>query len=958
MKPTKLLSKLGFSFLAIFIFISFAMLTAQNKVSIKERVEIAPKTSITISKALGISRTHTLEIEASWDADVSARLLVNSPDPIYSTGSPLKQRFDGITPGNYYIDFQLCVAQITDSIGSTLVHLIVLVDGAERINARSRFYGGSDEIYQAWVNEVDIWFSTDYYFTLNTRSMGYEGMRFLWFKPLYCCGNEEFSPSSDILTMTISKGTEYASFYDKVTKSRLGTSCSRTMYDLFNVVIATDGILPPPDGASVIVEVTGWKEPHIDSMRINPNSIILTPQPNQISIYGESEISIRPYPSWVRMAKIYIDQGASYGTLCQSTYDENYNTINIYGDTLNDIYIGSEIKFLANEQEPNSPVEVHITAKRTSYTGASVNQFPVDFPITGKDTISGSTTITVEPCKLVVTVTPAVVHQGDTAHIDVKQKLADGTLADVGPDNWITFEIYNTEFGDTLSTMDLSWQDTWIQTYDEPRALFMATQNSSSPDSFKVIILVSANEGTGVGKVLVKKEEGCIRATFATSPLSVGDTTTLQFIYAETNQPVPANKLLDVFIMYADGTNGWLLSSRGDTNVVLNGITQPVKYIAPGSIQEDSLVVNIKAVASAPGSSNGSSGSAQSAAQKRAITKIEGNTAVKSIKGPKGSIIKPQALSLATLKALQEQSCEIKAGTVTKPELKILAHAPWTLWPYLPAEDKGGASRGANLPGYNPKRTFKIQVLDGDKNPLSYKEVKIATTFISQSGGHQHTNGTIELPPGLKQGWFYGQGQWKINPLILTTDAHGVADVELFIASEFSGQYLVTASLVSDASIKDTVNLQVKVPGLMNSKNYATSELLWTFEQKDKEIGANHTSPYWLRPEVCDSLFVAAVKWNDWCTKKGYTGNAILSFNDMSLEWGGAFEYFGKWVAENHHSRHRVGCSVDINGSENFRNNNNSLTRLGRDLDKIMIKQGGHYCSTEPTVHYGFKGQN
>jgi len=43
----------------------------------------------------------------------------------------------------------------------------------------------------------------------------------------------------------------------------------------------------------------------------------------------------------------------------------------------------------------------------------------------------------------------------------------------------------------------------------------------------------------------------------------------------------------------------------------------------------------------------------------------------------------------------------------------------------------------------------------------------------------------------------------------------------------------------------------------------------------------------------------------------------------MSLEWGGAFEYSGDWfgnlVVENHHSRHRVGYSVDINGSTTFR---------------------------------------
>ncbi|MBN1396442.1 MAG: hypothetical protein JXA06_00245 [Bacteroidetes bacterium] len=85
------------------------------------------------------------------------------------------------------------------------------------------------------------------------------------------------------------------------------------------------------------------------------------------------------------------------------------------------------------------------------------------------------------------------------------------------------------------------------------------------------------------------------------SPLPVGDTTTLSFIYTETGNPVPADKKLDISVLGgSDGENGYL-TAGGITDISFGGVTQPIQYIAPLSITGDSLVVPIRASLSVGG---------------------------------------------------------------------------------------------------------------------------------------------------------------------------------------------------------------------------------------------------------------------------------------------------------------------------------------------------------------------
>jgi hypothetical protein len=218
-------------------------------------------------------------------------------------------------------------------------------------------------------------------------------------------------------------------------------------------------------------------------------------------MYGSSGISIRPYPAWGRKAMVYIDRGASYGTLLRSYYDDNDKEIYVYGDTLYDVSIGDGAGFLANEQEPDSAVEVHITAKRTYYDGGSVNEHPIDFPITGKDTISGSTTITIEPNKLhhfkvaivpdtAATADTVAFTEGATLYIQAQDK--DSVDIEYDGNTLLKFllatnEEYGTFInanGDTLKTTPVQLTDVLYSDAQAGRIKFAAVKKN--PDSLVI----------------------------------------------------------------------------------------------------------------------------------------------------------------------------------------------------------------------------------------------------------------------------------------------------------------------------------------------------------------------------------------------------------------------------------------------------------------------------------------
>jgi hypothetical protein len=339
-------------------------------------------------------------------------------------------------------------------------------------------------------------------------------------------------------------------------------------------------------------------------------------------------------------------------------------------------------------------------------------------------------------------------------------------------------------------------------------------------------------------------------------------------------------------------------------------------------------------------------------AYKTAINSSEKQTALASMK------------HLAML-ATEATECKTTADVtiVNKPKLIIIDHSPWTLWPYLPPQvtkNRGVESRGADLPGYNPKRPFRVQLQDPSGNPIANRNIKLKITFTLQSGGHQHScsNANVELPL-YEQGVFTNKGKILNNPVVITTDNNGFAPVDSFRASQFSGQYLITASLASDTTVYDTVHIRVMIPGLGNFTEHAAYEHDWTFSQSDPCYEINHQSPNWFNANATDSLTCVAFAWNDWCNQNGFEEYAILSLNDMSLEWGGAFDFPGLWNFNDYHSFHRVGCSVDINGTDWYFKDEKKiiLSYLGEQLKLIMDYFGGKPYPERMSIHYGFIGQ-
>lgn len=99
----------------------------------------------------------------------------------------------------------------------------------------------------------------------------------------------------------------------------------------------------------------------------------------------------------------------------------------------------------------------------------------------------------------------------------------------------------------------------------------------------------------------------------------------------------------------------------------------------------------------------------------------------------------------------------------------------------------------------------------------------------------------------------------QIPAIRLTTDQDGMAVVDKYVASQISGTYLITAYLVSDPSVKDTVNLNVQVPALVNFRDLIflpRGEEPYTLAQATQAAVNNHPDNDYCTPAMGDSLFL------------------------------------------------------------------------------------------------------
>ena len=294
--------------------------------------------------------------------------------------------------------------------------------------------------------------------------------------------------------------------------------------------------------------------------------------------------------------------------------------------------------------------------------------------------------------------------------------------------------------------------------------------------------------------------------------------------------------------------------------------------------------------------------------------------------------------------------------------LRIVDHAPHEIWPLVPPTRRG-TSRGADRSGYNPKRSFIIEVKDGTGQAVIGDTVKIKSQFIATTGGHAHNNPL--LPDSLK-GKFYAQGD-SGNPVTLTTDSTGRAVVDSFIASQISGSYLVTAFLAADTTTRDTVQLAVRLPNLIDFAEIQSN--FWTITGNTNPPGncpgvttVQHPSSHFATQKMSDSLQLGLLKFYVWSgSSKGGGQYIVLGINDMSLQSGGIFDICGDWNTVSRHTFHRVGLSVDIDNSglkefpDPVNQPNGVLTRRGRNLKTILeSREIGGRMEVEPPIHFGF----
>jgi hypothetical protein len=279
--------------------------------------------------------------------------------------------------------------------------------------------------------------------------------------------------------------------------------------------------------------------------------------------------------------------------------------------------------------------------------------------------------------------------------------------------------------------------------------------------------------------------------------------------------------------------------------------------------------------------------------------------------------------------------------------LRIVTHQPWTIWPYMPRQNNGD-NRGSDLTGYNPKRSFTLQLKGKNRRPLAGQAVTIKTTCQVGSAGHGHVHGDSLLPQA-QQGLFYSS-IYHNNPLTsLVTDANGVATIDSFRASQYSGIYTITAFLPSDTTISDTVKVNVMIQNLID---FGGSDYC-VLTGNDTYAGMNHPSNHWCTQRMKDSLLSVVRTFYEWtCTSAGGGSGIPLSVDDMSLTWGGEFDIHGSWIPDTAHSFHRVGYSVDIlrSGLGGIWLTPSQVQHLEGFFTDALAKRNHH----EKQIHFGF----
>lgn len=257
--------------------------------------------------------------------------------------------------------------------------------------------------------------------------------------------------------------------------------------------------------------------------------------------------------------------------------------------------------------------------------------------------------------------------------------------------------------------------------------------------------------------------------------------------------------------------------------------------------------------------------------------------------------------------------------------------------------------------GGNSITNAKIKVTSGGQ-PLANKSVKITINRIEKSGGHDHPNS----PNLILWGKITVQGK-KGNPVTAITDNNGEINTDEILASEFGGEYFVEASLESNPSVKNKADLKIWVPDLqLLPESIFYDKIGGTESHYGPRSRPNEDHNHWGTKELINKIQSLCLEWFNL-----HTTVPKLAINDMSLPYGGIFDFEGNWGPP--HNFHRIGTNVDIRSKEmigdRFKDSNvNGEYDLGEpiidDLNGNGIWEGGELIIFKQKAEKFFKVVN
>ncbi len=295
------------------------------------------------------------------------------------------------------------------------------------------------------------------------------------------------------------------------------------------------------------------------------------------------------------------------------------------------------------------------------------------------------------------------------------------------PDTWADIKL-----GSTANAIGQSIRDGW----------YALIADGIKPDSVTWIVVEA--DGSGLSSVdSIQIFPSDIVVTFDPPVISPGDTASIVLKKVNPDGTLDDFPPPDFFeVGFTSGEEyGTILLSNGNTGGYFVNVRQPFEFVAADSITADSVTVGIRVgpvpelpTSTKPGDRNPS---------RRNLTDAKLPTQMNS----QASVMK-QSTSRWNSVSEKHKSVSLSYDFVynddygigwvkikkKKPILKIVDHAPWSIWPDLPPTGKG-ITRGGDLPGYNHKRGFVISVTDEEGNPVENAAVEIIHDYEQGTGG-------------------------------------------------------------------------------------------------------------------------------------------------------------------------------------------------------------------------------